>query len=227
MISWYPVMLVLKHSSPPVSPRWPSATPRATVPSDRTSLAGSRVGEEDAWVMGQEESQWQTAAPGAIKKPPQMGRAEELIQRGRCQWAGPGFGGNVGRHGAWDWWRWQNLPIKVQAGRKVSQPDFWIEASFRWFSNAPSRLHHKPGPPPAQKQMLGPVLKDTMLSPTARPFDAPSCCLQVRPRVPTPPSRGAGRRAGARRCPRALVAGTVPTGPGRSVRRAECGPHPN
>ncbi len=53
MISWYPVMLVLKQTSPTRRPAAPSPFPQKTLPSARTSAAvepGGRVGTIMPWA---------------------------------------------------------------------------------------------------------------------------------------------------------------------------------
>src|SRR5690606_18565151 len=59
-------MLVLKHSSPPVSPRWPTATPVTTRPSSSASLAGGRAVGRSVFM--------ERAGSGDTKKASPMGR---------------------------------------------------------------------------------------------------------------------------------------------------------
>src|SRR6056297_3083833 len=94
-------MLVLKHNSPPVSPRWPMAVPRTTVPSASASFAGAgeRSGDESAvsvvmaWRYSHVEERTGTPKT-ATKKPPlpkRKGRKQHPLANGLVQGPNPQY----------------------------------------------------------------------------------------------------------------------------------------
>ncbi len=74
-ISWYPLIDVLKHSSPPDVPSAPKPMPVKTVPSARARRATGRTGEAEAAVTGRRRKRRgrsrKTPTPHRGRRPPQ------------------------------------------------------------------------------------------------------------------------------------------------------------